>query len=153
MGDDYDEDIMNAFAAQSGGRARYISSPEVLPSAFRDELSRSAATVARDVRLRIDGSVERAAGYEVDGGWIRLPDFSAGEERRVLVKLRAPVQSIELRYDANGTGFDEQHAVQTTWTPGIAARYGRIVQMVDAAQSKSEKEQAFDAVRAPVKGW
>jgi Ca-activated chloride channel family protein len=171
MGEDYDEDIMNAFAAQSGGRARYISSPDVLPSAFRDELSRSAATVARDVRLRIDGPVERALGYEIDGGYIRLTDFAAGEERRVLVKLRVPpgptglaeIARVDLQYDADGRQAFAHDSAAATWTADVrlvpqrptelGMRYGRIVQMVDAAQSKAEKEQAFDAVRAPVKGW
>ncbi len=84
MGDDYDEDLMTAFASQSGGRSRYIASPEVLPGAFRDELSRASSAVARNVRLRIDGSsgasIDRVLGYQtLEGGWVRLPDFSAGE--------------------------------------------------------------------------
>src|SRR5205085_1093768 len=33
IGEDYDEDLMTAFAAQAGGRSRYISSPETLPAA------------------------------------------------------------------------------------------------------------------------
>ena len=43
IGDDYDEDLMSALAAQAGGRARYIDSPQILAAAFRDELSRAAA--------------------------------------------------------------------------------------------------------------
>ena len=152
IGDDYDEDIMNTFAAQSGGRARYISSPDVLVQAFRDEFNRSAATVARDVRIHIDG-VERAPGYDVDGGWLRLPDFAAGEERLVLVKLSTPVRSLDLRYDASGTAFAETDPVVTVVKPELKMQYGRIAHTVDFAQTKAEKERAFDAVRAPVKGW
>ena len=170
MGEDYDEDIMNTFAAQSGGRARYISSPDVLPSAFRDELSRSAATVARDVRLRIDGPVERVLGYEVESGFLRLTDFAAGEERRVLVRLRVPpgrgiaeIARVDLQYDADGTPGSAHDSAQATYTADVrlvpqrptelGVRFGQIVQIVDGAQSKDEKQKAFDAVRAPVAGW
>jgi len=86
IGDDYDEDLMSALASQAGGRARYVDSPQILPGAFRAELGRAAAMVARDVRVRVTGlggvSVERVIGYQPDAGWVRLLDFAAGEERR-----------------------------------------------------------------------
>jgi len=91
IGEDYDEDLLAALAAQGGGRTRFIHSAGELEPALRADLSRSARTVARDVRLEVRGSsgarVVRVLGYGVDGSSIRLPDFAAGEERRVLVKL------------------------------------------------------------------
>jgi Ca-activated chloride channel family protein len=132
LGDDYDEDFMNALAAGSGGRARYIASPEVLPGAFRDELSRAAAVVARNVRVRVSGAagagVERVLGYEVTGGWVRLPDFAAGEERRVLVKLslpagkgRADLAAVELAFeDAQGEAQKAQATAQAVFTSETA---------------------------------
>jgi hypothetical protein len=155
MGEDYDEDLMTAFAAQNGGRARYISSPDVLPGAFRDELSRAAASVARNVRVHIEGAggatVERVLGYDNDAGWVRLPDFAAGEERRVLVKLRVPsnrglvsLASVDLRFDdaASGTATSAQTLAQATFTsdaaqlataPGAAAVEGAKAEMADLA--------------------
>jgi Ca-activated chloride channel family protein len=132
LGDDYDEDFMNALAARSGGRARYIASPEVLPGAFRDELSRAAAVVARNVRVRVSGAagagVERVLGYEVTDGWVRLPDFAAGEERRVLVKLSLPagkgkvdLAAIELAFeDAQGEVRHAQASAQAIFTSETA---------------------------------
>ncbi|TMB06176.1 MAG: VWA domain-containing protein [Deltaproteobacteria bacterium] len=91
IGEDYDEDLLAALAAQGGGRTRFIHSASELEPAMRAELTRAARTVARDVRLEVRGSsgtrVVRVLGYGADGGSIRLPDFAAGEERRVLVKL------------------------------------------------------------------
>src|SRR5438445_7615 len=67
IGEDYDEDLMSALAAQAGGRARFIQSPEVLPGAFHDELNRAASAVARGVRLRVNAlagaGVVRVLGY------------------------------------------------------------------------------------------
>ncbi|MFL5312074.1 MAG: vWA domain-containing protein [Myxococcales bacterium] len=91
IGEDYDEDLLAALAAQGGGRTRFIHSASELEPAMRAELTRAARTVARDVRLEVRGlsgaRVARVLGYGADGGSIRLPDFAAGEERRVLVKL------------------------------------------------------------------
>jgi Ca-activated chloride channel family protein len=91
IGEDYDEDFLAALAAQGGGRTSFIHSASELEPAVRAELTRSARTVARDVRLEVRGlrgtRVVRVLGYDADGGSIRLPDFAAGEERRILVKL------------------------------------------------------------------
>jgi len=91
IGEDYDEDLLAKLAALGGGRTRFIHSASELEPAMRAELTRSARTVARDVRLEVRGlsgaRVVRVLGYAADGGSIRLPDFAAGEERRVLVKL------------------------------------------------------------------
>jgi Ca-activated chloride channel family protein len=163
MGEDYDEDLMTAFASQSGGRARYIVAPEVLPGAIREELSRAAAAVARNVRLRIDGApgatIERVLGYEVDAGWARLPDFAAGEERRVLVKLRAPpgrgispLAQVELRLDdaASGAGAAAVSSVQAAYTadPGLlalaptaAAVEGAKAEIADLAQHAARLQE------------
>jgi len=91
VGEDYDEDFLASLAAQGGGRTLFIHSASQLEPAMRAELTRSARTVARDVRLTVRGisgaRVVRVLGYGADGESIRLPDFAAGEERRVLVKL------------------------------------------------------------------
>jgi len=156
MGEDYDEDLMTAFASQNGGRARYIASPDVLPGAFRDELSRAATEVARNVRVRIKPiggtNVDRVLGYDSDGGWVRLPDFAAGEERRVLAKLRIPagsgltsVAAVELQFDdaVSGSAQRAEANAQITLTADAtlqatpatdAAAEGAKAEMADLAQ-------------------
>jgi Ca-activated chloride channel family protein len=169
IGDDYDEDLMSALAAQAGGRARYIDSPEILPEAFRAELSRAAALVARDVRVRVKGlsgaSVERVLGYEADGGWVRVPDFAAGEERRVVVKLGIPpgrglldVAAVELTF-ASATG-EQQNAravAQATFTsdasllaqaPTQAAATGASAEMAELAQQAAQLRETGDRQEA-----
>jgi Ca-activated chloride channel family protein len=169
MGEDYDEDLMSALAAQAGGRARYIQSPEVLPGAFHDELSRATAAVARGVRLRISGlggaGVTRVLGYEAQDGWVRLPDFAAGEERRVLVKLSVPpghgatdLAAVELRFeDAQGAEQRAQSVAQATFTsdraslaeaPGAAAIEGakqEMAQLADQAARYQEEGRRAEA--------
>ncbi len=136
IGDDYDEDLMSALASQAGGRARYVDSPQILPGAFRAELGRAAAMVARDVRVRVTGlggvSVERVIGYQPDAGWVRLLDFAAGEERRVLVKLAIPpgrglseIASVDLSFTAAAGEAQQARTVARapfTSDPGLLAQ-------------------------------
>lgn len=148
MGDDYDEEFMTALASQAGGRARYINSPEMLPGAFRDELSRASSLVARDVRLHVSGlsgaSVERVLGYENETGWVRLPDFAAGEERRVLVKLSIPpgraladLLQVELKFDdAEGGALQALLRAQGAFTSDPALLALRTAAAVDGARAE-----------------
>jgi Ca-activated chloride channel family protein len=166
LGDDYDETFMNALAAQRGGRSRYIASPEVLPRAIRDELSRASAVAARNVRLRVSGlsgaQVARILGYEVVDGWARLPDFAAGEERRVMVKLslspgqgELPLAEAELRFDdARGETVDLRATARAVLTadalrlaeaPGPAAALGAKAEMaVLAGEAARLRESGID---------
>lgn len=235
LGEDYDEELMTALATQAGGRTRFISRADELLPALRDELTRASQAVARNVRLEVralgGASVIRVLGYESDGGWLRLPDFAAGEERRVLVKLSVPpgrgtiqLANVALQFeDASGAQHGTEAAAGATFTaeralldeaPGAAAVSGARAEMAQLAQeaarsreeghvaqaeaqmrelqevsrkgalsaapraaaalraeedqysqslqgiggmgtvaSKRMKQQAFDAVRAPVKGW
>ena len=140
IGDDYDEDLMSALAAQAGGRARYIDSPQMLAGAFRDELSRAASLVARGVRVRVAGlhgaSLERV--------------FAGGEERRVLVELAIPagrgladIAAVELAFeDVRGVQRGARTVAQATFTsdasllalaPTAAAVSGARAEMAELA--------------------
>jgi len=165
IGDDYDEDLLSALASQAGGRARYIDSPEILPGAFRAELSRAAALVARDVRVRVKGlsgvSLDRVLGYEPEAGWVRVPDFAAGEERRVLVKLTIPpgrgladIAAVELTF-AGATGEQRTSVAmaQATFTsdpsllaqaPTQAAATGASAEMAELAQQAALLQEKGD---------
>ncbi|MFN2546937.1 MAG: VWA domain-containing protein [Myxococcales bacterium] len=176
MGEDYDEDLMTAFASQNGGRARYIASPDVLPGAFRDELSRAATEVARNVRVRIrpvaGTMLDRVLGYEMEGdgsagaraeaagrsigggGWVRLPDFAAGEERRVLAKLQIPagtgltsVAAVELQFDDVASG-SAQHAEANAQVTLTADRALQAVPATEAAAEGAKAEMAVLAQQA-----
>lgn len=95
LGRDYDEDLMQMIAEQGGGAYYYIENPRQMGRIFEAELSALFATVAKSVRLDFapDGPV---TGYEVVSltdayapvdGAVALPDFYAGEERRLVLRL------------------------------------------------------------------
>ncbi len=115
IGEDYDEQFMTRLATQAGGRARYVSDGSGLAQAFAVEFSRAASAVARDVRLDVhpfkNVRVERVLGFDSSSGSVRLPDISAGEERRVLVKLSVPP----------GRGTAELADIRVTWRDASGA--------------------------------
>lgn len=169
VGDDYDEDLMTALAAQAGGRTRFIRDAGELVPAFRAELSRASAMVARGVRLDVralsGARVLGVPGYQADGGWIRLPDFAAGEQRRVMVKLALPpghgvveLARVELAFaDPSGADHKCEAAAQATYTadaarlgeaPNDAATNGARVEMAQLAQLAAEAREKGRAQEA-----
>ncbi len=128
IGEDYDEQFMTRLALQAGGKARYVADGAVLAQAFAQEFSRAAAAVAHDVRLEVrpvkNVQVERVLGFDSAAGGVRLPDIAAGEERRVLVKLRVPpgrgtaeLADIELTWrDASGKEQKVRSSAQAQYT-------------------------------------
>jgi len=172
VGDDYDEDLMAALAAQAGGRARYIDSPQILPGAFRDELSRASTLTARNVRVRVlpAGATDavRPVGYAAQEGWIRLPDFAAGEERRVLYRLElqpragtAAVASVELVYEgAEGKQEQARADASATFTAdasllgqpaGEAAVHGAQAEMAEGAAEDARVQETGRGAEAQEK--
>ena len=161
IGEDYDEDLLAALAAQGGGRTRFIHSASELEPAMRAELTRSARTVAREVRLEVRGvsgaRVVRVLGYAAEGGSIRLPDFAAGEERRVLVKLslapaadgEAEVARVALSFaDPAGAGHRAETVARASFT-GKAALLGMRANDALAHGARAElAELARDAAEA-----
>ncbi|MGZ6125828.1 MAG: vWA domain-containing protein [Myxococcales bacterium] len=165
IGDDYDEDLMSTLAAQTGGRARYIDSPEILPGAFRAELNRASSLVAHDVRIRVAGlsgaSVQGVLGFEPEAGWVRLPDFAAGEERNVFVKLTLPagkgvleLASVDLAFQAaNGASRHARAVARGTFTsdaallalpPTEAAPAGAKAEMAQLADQAARLQESGD---------
>ncbi len=169
VGEDYDEGLMTALAAQAGGRTRFIRTADELLPAFRAELARASTVVARGVRLDVRGlsgaRVLGVLGYAADGGWIRLPDFAAGEERRIMVKLALPpghgilpLAHVELLFaDAAGADHRCETAAEATFTadraqlgeaPTAAAANGARVEMAQLAEQAADSREKGDLQQA-----
>ena len=163
IGEDYDEDFLASLAAQGGGRTLFVHSASQLEPAMRAELTRSARTVARDVRLEVRGMsgarVVRVLGYGADGDAIRLPDFAAGEERRVLVKLAlapsgegdADVARVALSFaDAEGAA----HRAETTARGSFTLEPARLALRANEALAHGARAELAELARdaAELKG-
>lgn len=124
LGLDYDEDLMQAIAEAGGGKYYYVESPVQLANIFQNELKSAFATRARDVRLafRGSGAVKRAemigfaasSGRDVSADW---PDFYAGEERSVMLRLEV---------DARNTGSLNLGSFNVAWRDAQSGASGTI---------------------------
>jgi Ca-activated chloride channel family protein len=94
LGVDYNEDLLQSIAEGGGGKYYYVESPVQLARIFEEELKSAFATSARDVHIAFHGSgavrgaemigFASSSGRDVSADW---PDFYAGEERTVLLRL------------------------------------------------------------------
>jgi Ca-activated chloride channel family protein len=106
VGNDYNEDLLEAMASSGDGNYYYIESPEQLPNIFQMELQGLMATIGRSVTLGIEpqGGVEVADvlnDLEVTRkGRFRLPNLVIGNPFVVVVRLKVPAiaQSTDLCY-------------------------------------------------------
>lgn len=101
VGDDYNENLMEAVARSGDGNYYYVESPAQLPNIFRAELHGLSATAGVDVTL----ALEPLAGVTVadvltecaktPDGHLRLPNLIAGVPVRVVVRLNVPAMTGE----------------------------------------------------------
>jgi Ca-activated chloride channel homolog len=96
LGDDYNEDLLEAMARSGDGNYYYIASAEQLPSIFERELQGLAATIGKNVTLGIhpQGNVVVADvlnDLDVDStGRFKLPNLLFDSPIDVLVRLNVP---------------------------------------------------------------
>lgn len=94
VGQDFQEDLLVEMAEAGGGNFYYISSPDMLPEIFRQELQGLLSVTAQNLELTIIPSecvkTIGVLGYkpEVEGGIrIKLPDIYSGDVKTVLFEL------------------------------------------------------------------
>jgi Ca-activated chloride channel family protein len=103
VGDDYNEDLLEAMANSGDGNYYYIESPQQLPDLFQTELRGLMATVGHRVSLEVEPRVGAVAAVLNDlertpEGRLQLPNLVTGQPVCVLVRLTVPpaAQATEL---------------------------------------------------------
>ncbi|HEY9855604.1 MAG TPA: VWA domain-containing protein [Stenomitos sp.] len=112
VGDDYNEDLLEAMARSGDGNYYYIQSPDELPSIFRVELQGLSALVGQRVSLGIrglNGVLVADVLNDFDRtstGNFKLPNLIHGGKVSLVVRLKVPpvtdvteLCSIRLAYD------------------------------------------------------
>lgn len=101
VGDDYNEDLLEAMARSGDGNYYYIRSPQQLPNIFFQELQGLMATIGTTVTL----GIEPQAGVEIvdilndldvnPNGRFRLTNLIIGNPLDVAVRLKVPAMEQE----------------------------------------------------------
>ena len=101
VGEDFNEDLMEAMARAGGGNYYYIASPDQLPVIFQAELEDMMMTVGYRVTLEVEArngvTVSRVLNdFELNGsGQQMLPNVVAGKTIGVVVRLNVPPREAE----------------------------------------------------------
>lgn len=133
VGIDYNENLMANLADASGGNYYYVSSEVNMAEVFRKEWNLMQNVIATNARATIqlaDGiDVVDVAGFQWDKKGslltIQVPDVYSGENKRILVQLRAPANATRLVKLGTGeftfTDITNQKAVpvRMTFAPSI----------------------------------
>lgn len=101
VGNDYNEDLLEAMARSGDGNYYYIESPQQLPDIFQTELQGLMATVGHTVSLGIEpqGDVKVVDVFnDLDRnrqGRYKLPNLVVGNPIEVVVRLRVPAMTVQ----------------------------------------------------------
>ncbi|MBI5549805.1 MAG: VWA domain-containing protein [Deltaproteobacteria bacterium] len=101
VGLDFNESVMEALSEHGGGSYHFLNDAEQLAGIFAGELKQAVATVAVGPALTITPSpgvtVAEVYAYlwEPQGAAtsVRLPDFTSGQTRKIVVRLLVPASS------------------------------------------------------------
>jgi Ca-activated chloride channel family protein len=101
VGDDYNEDLMEAMAVSGDGNYYYIQSPEQLPNIFGRELQGLMTTFGTTVTLGIEPQgdvtvVDMLNDLKVNSnGRYRLPNLLVASPIEIVVRLKVPAMAEE----------------------------------------------------------
>ena len=103
VGSEFDEDTMQQLADEGGGNYRFLQTGGELGPIFDSELKQMATAVAAaptlNLKLAPGVTATEVYGYAFDRDsngalTIHLPDFAAGEHRKVVVQLSVPANAL-----------------------------------------------------------
>lgn len=159
VGADFNEDLLQAFAAIGGGSYGYLQDTSRLAELFTRDLQRSTTTVARNVELTFelpDGvELNDILGYTFsrEGRRVRvtMPDFFAGDIERLSAQLNVhaagvgramPIAQVQLTYSdlLKNAAVASSNALSATVTDDV--------KVVAAREDRSSTLQATRALSA-----
>lgn len=169
VGTDFNEDLMQAFAEYGAGAYGFLEDAAQLSTLFQKDLQQAGTTVARGVTMTFTlppgTSLGEVLGYRASQSGnqvhVSLPDFSAGQLERVVVRLNvtgdtvgrtARVLDLKLAYtdlirDAEVANEASLSAVVTNRHEEVLARQDREATVYAArARSAVNMQKAAEAL-------
>mgnify|MGYP002779651046 CR=1 FL=1 len=126
LGNDYNEDLLEAMARSGDGNYYYVESPRQLAAIFRTELRGLSATVGTDALLALEPGLGVAVADVLNDldrdpdGRCRLPNLVSGFPVLVVLRLEIPpasgecrVLTVRLEWTAPCTGARARELAQT----------------------------------------
>lgn len=134
VGDDYNEELLEAMARAGDGNYYYVETPVQLADLFQTELRGLMATVGREASLALEpqngvvvADILNDLDSLPDGHW-RLPNLVVGMPREIIARLKVPpttgvTQLLVVRASWLEPGRAERsHAMKLAILPGVPTR-------------------------------
>lgn len=157
VGLDFNEDLMQHLAEVGGGSYANIQNTNALASIFERDLKQAGAMVARDVTLTLNlpegvhfgevlGRPATAQGSRVI---VAMPDFSAGQVEKLVVRVRVAAPSmVNQALDIAGVQLDYRDVLSEHAADANLKLAAMVTADPKVALSQLNKDAVIDATRA-----
>ncbi|MFY2557675.1 vWA domain-containing protein [Corallococcus terminator] len=156
VGTDFNEDLMQGFAEYGAGAYGYLEDAGQLAALFQKDLQQASTTVARDVTLTFTlptGTVlGEVLGYNANQSgnqvMVALPNFSAGQLERVVVRLSTTGDSVGQTVRVTDLKLNYTDLIRNVGVENGAALSAVVTDRQEEIVAKQDKDATVYAVRA-----
>ncbi|MCE9666726.1 VWA domain-containing protein [Myxococcus stipitatus] len=156
VGTDFNEDLMQAFAEYGAGAYGFLEDAGQLATLFQKDLQQATTTVARDVTLtftlptgvslgEVLGYNARQSGNQVH---VSLPDFSAGQLERVVVRLVVNGDAVGRSVRVSDLRLGYTDLIRNVGVENGAALSAVVTDRNEEVLARQDKDATVYAVRA-----
>lgn len=156
VGTDFNEDLMQGFAEYGAGAYGYLEDAGQLAALFQKDLQQASTTVARDVTLtftlptgtvlgEVLGYNARQSGNQVT---VALPNFSAGQLERVVVRLSTTGDTVGQTVRVTDLKLNYTDLIRNVGVENGAALSAVVTDRQEEIVAKQDKDATVYAVRA-----
>jgi Ca-activated chloride channel family protein len=156
VGTDFNEDLMQAFAEYGAGAYGFLEDAGQLATLFQKDLQQAATTVARDVTLTFTlppgTSLGEVLGYRASQSGnvvsVTLPDFSAGQLERVVVRLNVTDDTVGRTVRVTDLKLKYTDLIRDVGVENAAALSAVVTDRREEVLARQDKEATVYAARA-----
>jgi Ca-activated chloride channel family protein len=161
VGDDFNEQLMEAFAEVGAGAYAYLQDASQLASIFQKDLNAAGTQVARGVALTFKvpagAQLQRVLGYSqvarrFDGSTeiisVAMPDFAAAQQERVVVHLTVDATQAGHTVDVSDLELTYTDLLKDTGVKSEAHLAAMTSDQADVVAKNQDKDAVVFAARA-----
>jgi Ca-activated chloride channel family protein len=156
IGYDFNEDLMQQLASVGGGSYGYLRDASAIAGILQRDLQQATTLVARDVKLQLTAqtgvdSIEvlgRPSTRQGNALVVTMPDFSAGQVERLVVRVRTHAPGGAVAMDVGGVQLTYQDVLAERPADSNLTLAAAITHDSTLAMKNTDKDSLVVATRA-----